>query len=202
MRRRMLMNENLFAVLRDNFPEPARCFIETGGGDVFTYGDMLMRSAQHANALVGLGVKPGDRVAVQVGKSIESLMLYLGALRAGAAFLPLNTAYTPAELSYFLGDSEPALVVCRPAMESDIAAVSGEAILETLGDGGVGGTLGALADMASDSFDDAVCSSGDLAAILYTSGTTGRAKGAMLSHGNLTSNAKAAQMRSRPICAI
>lgn len=185
------MNENFFTALRANFPDSACCFIETGNGNIFTYGDMLLRSAQYANALVGLGVKPGDRVAVQVEKSIESLMLYLGAIRAGAAFLPLNTAYTMAELDYFLGDAEPALVVCRSAMESDVGAVRGEAALETLGDGGMGGTLLALADMASDSFDDAVCRAGDLAAILYTSGTTGRAKGAMLSHGNLTSNAKA-----------
>ena len=185
------MNENLFSVLRAGFPDSDCCFIETGSGDIFTYGDMLRRSAQYANALIGLGVKPGDRVAVQVEKSIESLMLYLGAIRAGAAFLPLNTAYTPAELEYFLGDAEPVLVVCRPAMESGVGAVSGEAVLETLGDSGVGGTLGALVDLASDVFDDTLCSAGDLAAILYTSGTTGRAKGAMLSHGNLTSNAKA-----------
>ncbi len=191
MRRPPSMNENLFAALRDNFPDPDCCLIETGGGDIFTYGDMLLRSAQYANALIGLGVKPGDRVAVQVGKSIESLMLYLGAIRSGAAYLPLNTAYTPSELGFFLGDAEPALVVCRPATEGETGAVSGAAVLETLGDGGVGGTLGALADMASEEIEDAACGAGDLAAILYTSGTTGRAKGAMLSHGNLTSNARA-----------
>ncbi|MFQ5625842.1 MAG: malonyl-CoA synthase [Methyloligellaceae bacterium] len=185
------MNKNLFTVLQAGFPDDSTCFIETQGGDVFTYGEMLQRSAQYGNTLIGLGVKPGDRVAVQVEKSIEGLMLYLGVIRAGAAFLPLNTAYTLAELSYFLSDAEPALVVCRPAMEKDIGALSGAAVVETLGDDGVGGSLPALADTASASLEDALCSSGDLAAILYTSGTTGRSKGAMLSHGNLTSNAKA-----------
>ena len=147
------MNKNLFTVLEAGFPDDSTCFIETQDGDVFTYGEMLQRSAQYGNALIGLGVKPGDRVAVQVEKSIEGLMLYLGAIRAGAAFLPLNTAYTLTELSYFLSDAEPALVVCRPAMENDLGALSGEAVLETLGDDGIGGSLPALADSASASLE-------------------------------------------------
>ena len=147
------MNENLFAVLQTGFPDDTTCFIETGNGDVFSYGDMLERSAQYANALIRLGVKPSDRVAVQVEKSIEGLMLYLGAIRAGAAYLPLNSAYTLTELGYFLSDAEPSLVVCRPAMEKHIRPLVGTAVLETLGDDGVGGSLPALADMASASLE-------------------------------------------------
>ena len=168
------MNENLFTVLKSNFPaDLSTRFIQTRSGRITTYADMLARTAQYANALSEVGLGPGDRVAVQVEKSLEALMLYLGAIRAGAAYLPLNTAYTSAELSYFLSDSEPGLVVCRTAGEDDMRAVSGKARVETLGDGGEGGSLLALADAASTSLEDVVRGADDLAAILYTSGTTG-----------------------------
>lgn len=156
-----------------------------------TYADMLSRSGQYANALIDLGLSPGDRVAVQVEKSLESLILYLGVVRAGLVYLPLNTAYTISELKYFLSDSEPGLVVCRPDREEGVRAIGGEARVKTLENGGKGGSLLALVDAASTSFEDAVCSGDDLAAILYTSGTTGQSKGAMLSHRNLSSNAAA-----------
>ena len=188
----MLMSENLFTVLKAGFPtDQTVCFIKTGNGESLSYADMIARSAQYANALSGLGVTPGDRVAVQVEKSPEALMLYLGAIRAGAAYLPLNTAYTTTELSYFLSDSEPRLVVCRSGSEADIGTIGGTARIETLGDSGDDGSLLGLVNEASTSFEDVSSGPDDLAAILYTSGTTGQAKGAMLSHGNLSSNAKA-----------
>ncbi len=134
------MYENLFSVLRKNFPSDDTTLIRTASGRVISYGDMLKRTAQFANALVELGVKPGDRVAAQVGKSCEALMLYLGAVRAGAAYLPLNTAYTRAELGYFLSDAEPSLLVCCPSMENALKGECGDAKLETLGDGGEGGS--------------------------------------------------------------
>ncbi len=123
------MNENLFSVLQKRFPSESSTFIRTASGRVFSYGDMEKRTAQFANALVDLGVRPGDRVAVQVNKSTEALMLYLGVVRAGAAFLPLNTAYTQSELEYFFSDAEPGLVVCSPSMEGVITGVCGDAKL-------------------------------------------------------------------------
>lgn len=186
------MNNNLFSVLQACFPSDLNArFVRAGSGHVYSYADMIARSAQYANALVGLGVAPGDRVAVQVDKSFENLMLYLGTLRAGGAYLPLNTAYTAAELAYFLGDAEPAVVVCREQSEKEIAEVCGGARLVTLGDGGEGGSLLDLVNSASPEFEDVERAKDDLAAILYTSGTTGRAKGAMLTHENLSSNAEA-----------
>jgi len=188
------MNKNLFSVLRSHFPqEDASEFLREGSGRIWRYSDMLERSAQHANALSGLGVKPGDRVAVQVNKSTEALMLYLGALRAGAVFLPLNTAYTSSELNYFLGDAEPALMVCRPEDADnirEIAASTGVPGVETLGGDGQGSLMEHVSSAAA-SFDDVSRGADDLVSILYTSGTTGRSKGAMLTHGNLVSNAQA-----------
>jgi malonyl-CoA/methylmalonyl-CoA synthetase len=153
---------------------------------------MAMESGRMAQALVALGVKPGDRVAAQIEKSPEGLMLYLGTLRAGAVFLPLNTAYTAAELDYFIGDAEPKVVVCDPARFEALAAIArarGVAALETLDTAGRGSLFDKAATQ-SGAFDDIARAADDLAAILYTSGTTGRSKGAMLSHGNLVSNAK------------
>ena len=186
------MNENLFVVLKSRFPtELTTTFIQTGSGRLFSYADMLERSAQYANAFTALGLGKGDRIAVQVEKSTEALMAYLGAIRAGAAFLPLNTAYTPAEVAYFLGDAEPAIVVCSPSTEGEIRKIAGEAKVVTLGEGGASGSLLEPVDAASTDFEEISCETDDLAAILYTSGTTGRSKGAMLTHRNLSSNAEA-----------
>ena len=163
----------------------------------YTYAHVHDVSARFAAVLQGWGVEPGDRVAVQVPKSVEALMLYLGVVRAGGVFLPLNVAYTPAEVEYFLGDAEPRVFVCDPK-DRDAYAPLAERMgtrLETLGvwrspdesagtlsDAGLGADPGGFASVerASD----------DLAAILYTSGTTGRSKGAMLTHDNLLSNAR------------
>ena len=107
---------NLYLRLSAQFPsDPSRVFAYLPDGLVVTYAEVDADSARFANALQGLGVKPGDRVAVQAEKSIALLLLYLGCLRCGAVFLPLNTAYTAGELDYFISDAEPALFVCDPA---------------------------------------------------------------------------------------
>jgi malonyl-CoA/methylmalonyl-CoA synthetase len=139
--------------------------------------------------LVSRGVKPGDRVAVQVEKSVANIVLYLGTVRAGAVYLPLNTAYTLNELDYFIGDAEPSLVVCDPSKAEGLAPIAAKvkAKVETLGPDGKG-SLTEAADKASSEFATVSRVNDDLAAILYTSGTTGRSKGAMLTHDNLASN--------------
>jgi malonyl-CoA/methylmalonyl-CoA synthetase len=154
---------------------------------------VMEKTASYAAAIRAAGVKPGDRVAAQVDKSNEALFLYLGCIRAGAVFLPLNMAYTAAELDYFIGDAEPALVIAAPGQRETMAglAVKTGARVETLGSHG-DGTLPALAAAAdAASWRDVDRGPEDLAAVLYTSGTTGRPKGAMLSHQNLRSNAEA-----------
>ncbi|HEV7339568.1 MAG TPA: malonyl-CoA synthase [Bosea sp. (in: a-proteobacteria)] len=185
------MGNHLFDLVRARIPAPEARFALIDDGRVFSYADMVAASGRYASALVALGVKPGDRVAVQVEKSIEALMLYLGTVRAGAVFLPLNTAYTPAEIEYFLGDAEPAVFVCDPAKAQALKPYADKAgaKLETLGVGT--GSLLDKAAAASADFADVARGADDLAAILYTSGTTGRSKGAMLSHDNLSSNALA-----------
>jgi malonyl-CoA/methylmalonyl-CoA synthetase len=152
---------------------------------------MLARSAHLAHALAARGVKPGDRVAVQVEKCPGALMLYLACVRAGAVFLPLNVAYTLVELDYFFADAEPRLVVCDPGREGDISPIAAKvgAAVDTLAGGGEG-SLNEIANLSDPTFADIARGPDDLAAILYTSGTTGRSKGAMLSHENLASNAR------------
>ena len=164
--------------------------IRPDGGAV-SGAELYRLSGRIANVLVAAGVTPGARVAMQCEKSVEALALYLGCLRAGALFLPLNTAYTTAELEYFLGDAEPAVAVCDPGTEVDLAPLAKDRgiTLLTLGPDGRG-TLSERAAAAAEGFEDVACGPDDLAVILYTSGTTGRSKGAMLSHGNLLSNAK------------
>ncbi len=185
------MGNHLFDLIKARMPAPTAPFAFLDDGRTYSYADMVAVSARFANALMALGVKPGDRVAVQVEKSIEALMLYLGTVRAGAIFLPLNTAYTPAEIEYFLGDAEPAVFVCDPAKAEALKPFADKAgaKLETLGVGT--GSLLDKANAASAEFADIARVADDLAAILYTSGTTGRSKGAMLSHDNLASNALA-----------
>ena len=144
-------------------------------------------SARLAWALVALGVMPGDRVAAQVDKSPEAIALYLATVRAGAVWLPLNPAYTRAELAYFVADAEPALFVTAPGREDMVTGVK----VATLDTDGRRGSLLELAAQQMDAFEDIARGPDDLASILYTSGTTGRSKGAMLSHENLASNARA-----------
>ena len=131
------MANHLYDLLRSRTPDKARTFAEMLDGRRYSYGDVDDVSGRFANSLVELGVKPGDRVAAQVEKSIEAIMLYLGAIRAGAVFLPLNTAYTPAEIEYFVGDAEPRVFVCDPAKAEALRPIADKAgaRLETLGCG-------------------------------------------------------------------
>src|SRR6202795_550687 len=184
-----IMNANLFSRLFDKLDDPTRLAIETIDGQHISYGDLFARAGQIANVLVNSGVKPGDRVAAQTEKSVPGLVLYLAAVRAGAVYLPLNTAYTLNELEYFIGDAEPSLVVCDPSKADGIGAIAAKvnAKVETLGADGKGSLTEATAK-ASSEFETVARANDDLAAILYTSGTTGRSKGAMLTHDNLASN--------------
>lgn len=185
------MGSFLYDVIRRRAPAADKVFLENHDGAAITYGGLDEGSARMAGALARLGVQPGDRVAAQVEKSPEALLLYLGCLRAGAVFLPLNTAYTPAEIEYFLTDAEPRVFVCDHAQKEKLAGVAakaGVARVETLGVKRDGSLMEAFANAPAE-FADARRGPGDLAAILYTSGTTGRSKGAMLSHDNLASNA-------------
>ena len=184
---------NLFTIFRRTFPEPSHTFLERPDGTTQSYGDILDISGRLAEVLIELGVRPGDRVAAQVEKSAEALMLYLGTLRAGAVYLPLNTAYTAAEVRYFLGDAEPMLFVCRPELGERLAGIAAEVgvrKVETLGERQEGSLMQRIS-AAAPRFEDAPRGADDLAAILYTSGATGRSKGAMLTHRNLASNAQA-----------
>ncbi|MDE4173721.1 malonyl-CoA synthase [Phaeobacter sp. PT47_59] len=151
-----------------------------------TFGELFAGAERNAAALVGMGVKPGDRVAVQVEKTIEAIQLYLGTVMAGGVFLPLNTAYTTPEVAYFLRDANPRVLVCDPARADDLAEVAGDARVVTLDGKGLGSLTDAV--VGRGGFDPVPRGPDDLAAILYTSGTTGRSKGAMLSHANLASN--------------
>jgi malonyl-CoA/methylmalonyl-CoA synthetase len=189
--RNAAMMNHLFDALTAFIPDRSKVFLETLDGGKITYADMFARSAQYAGALQKLGVKAGDRVAVQVEKTPDTLMLYLGTIRAGGVFLPLNTAYTPAEIGYFVGDAEPAVFVCDPARADELAGTAQKAgaRLHTLDQNGEG-SLSLLADQMPTDYDNRPREDDDLAAILYTSGTTGRSKGAMLTHGNLASNSQ------------
>ena len=166
-------------------------FLKLSDGTTVSHGVFLQEVDRTANALVSLGVAPGDRVAMHVIKSRQALVLYAACVKSGAVFLPLNTAYTPRELEYFVGDSGAALFVCDPSEEAelrDIAAQTG-AQLETLGANGEGSLTDLVAAQPA-AFTAVPRDKDDLAALLYTSGTTGRSKGAMLTHENLLSNAR------------
>src|SRR6478735_1142294 len=187
--RKTIMNANLFSRLFDTLDNPNRLAIEMLDGTRISYGDLIARAGQMANVLVARGVKPGDRVAAQTEKSVPALVLYLATVRAGAVYLPLNTAYTLNELDYFIGDAEPSLVVCDPSKAEGIGTIAAKvgAKVETLDANGKGSLTDAAAK-ASAEFKTVARANDDLAAILYTSGTTGRSKGAMLTHDNLASN--------------
>ncbi len=190
------MNANLYALLRQGFPDDLDSVaVETDAGLRYSWRDLERGSAMMANWLQSLALPEGSRIAVQADKSVEALMLYLATLRAGHVFLPLNPAYQSAEVAYFVGNAEPAVVVCTPAhfgWVSKIAFQAGTRYALTLSDQRSGSLLDRAAHH-SDQQTPVQREPGDLAAILYTSGTTGRSKGAMLSHANLASNAQVLQ---------
>lgn len=181
-------NESLFASLVAGISDANRPFLYFPDGRTSSYSDMLARTARFAACLQKAGVRPGGRVAAQVEKCADALFLYLACLRAGAVYLPLNTAYTPAETGYFVKDAGPSCVVAAPEKRTALEPLLGSAALLTLADDGTGSFV-EMALGLSDRFADVPRRADDVAAILYTSGTTGRSKGAMLTHGNLTSNA-------------
>jgi len=165
-------------------------FLHLPDAGVVTYAGFLAEAARISHVLVGAGLSPGDRLAAQVPKCSEALALYAACVQAGVIFLPLNTGYTVEELRYFVEDSGARMLVCDPARAEALAALADDsgATLHTLGEDGAG-TLMAAAEGMPDRFDPVPRGPDDLAAFLYTSGTTGRSKGAMLSHENLRSNA-------------
>ena len=185
-------NNNLFTALRAAFPKNLdEVAVETDNGLLYSWRDIERATAMLANLLESLNLPSGARIAVQAEKSVEAMLLYLATLRAGYVFLPLNTAYQSAEIEYFVGNAEPAVVVCSKknfGWVSKIAFKAGTQNVFTLGDDRTGSLLDRAAH-CSDQHTPAVKAADDLAAILYTSGTTGRSKGAMLSHGNMLSNA-------------
>ena len=154
---------------------------------VVTYGAFFAEAERIAAVLIKAGLQPGDRIAAQVQKTLQALQLYVGTVMAGGVFLPLNTGYKTSELDHFVNDATPSVFVCDPASEAAISDLTGARVL-TLDATGTGSLTDAAAQ-ETPGFDPIARSEDDLAAILYTSGTTGKPKGAMLSHKNLASNA-------------
>lgn len=184
---------NLFSQFQACFPtDRSTVLLRTSAGKCYSYADAERESAQLANCLTGLGARVGDRVTVQVEKSPQALWLYLACLRAGLVYHPLNTAYQSSELAYFLGNAEPRVVVCTAGslpVFTELAAGAGVEHLLTLEADGIGSLLEAAAGCAAQ-FDTVVSRADDLAALLYSSGTTGQPKGIMLSHANLAINGR------------
>ena len=166
-------------------------FLHLEGGVTLTHAGFLGRAARFAHVLTGLGLKPGDRLAVQIDKSPDALALYAACVQAGLVFLPLNPGYTAAEVDYFVTNSGAGLLVCDPVRHESLTPVAAkaDARLETMDATGQG-SLRQLASTQSASFKTVERMPDDLAALLYTSGTTGRSKGAMLSQNNLLNNAE------------
>jgi len=184
------MTANLYQLFHETFKANAtKTAFELPNGEQYSYGELDVLAGKFAAFLTEKGVSAGDRVVAQVDKSIGAVGFYLGAMRMGAIYVPLNTSYTPTEIEFFLGDAEPALMVCKPGDAIALKDSGAVQVYEmgTSSDNGLWKTVleyDPLTHVAK--LDDE-----DLAAILYTSGTTGRSKGAMLSHRAMTTNAQA-----------
>lgn len=188
------MSASLFTRLAQRFPTDLdRPLIERPDGRMVTWRDLDQQTARYARLLSGLGLEPGDRVAVRAEKSPEALMLYLATLRAGLVYLPMNTAYRQEEVNYLIGNAEPRAIICDPALESEAAEIGarhGNPHVLTLDPEGGGSFADEAAGLSPD-FPTVPRGADALASIIYTSGTTGRPKGAMLTHSNLVANALA-----------
>ena len=186
------MSSNLFELFQQRYlPHLDKTFLELPNGEKYSFGDIDELSARMATKLVEEGLIVGDRIVAQIDKTPASVALYLAVLRLGGIFIPLNTAYTASEVEYFLSDAKPRLFFCRAENLDSLAQIGSEQ--------GVSKTI-VLGNNSSEDFwaeslkamprmEIESRSEDDLASFLYTSGTTGRSKGAMLSHGNLASNA-------------
>lgn len=185
------MNTNIYTVFFEHFPaDPSSTFIEAEAGLTWSYADLEQESARLARYLTEAGIQKGERVAVQVEKTPQALFLYLACLRAGFIYLPLNIAYTESELSYFIDNAEPAAIVCRSASLASFKQIAtGKTVrhfytLESAPEH----NLLHLSESTDSQFETVSCDRDDVAVILYTSGTTGQPKGAMITHGNLAAN--------------
>jgi malonyl-CoA/methylmalonyl-CoA synthetase len=187
------MNDNLYALFESRFPaDRGQPLLFLEGGRECSYGEAEETCARYASFLAGLGLAPGDRVAVQVEKSPEALLLYLACLRGGLVYLPLNSAYQEGEVGYFLENAEPGAVIAQPRSLPWLAPLASRLGIRpvfSLDEQG-GGSFVEAARGSGNRFETVARGADDLAAILYTSGTTGRSKGAMITHRNLASNAR------------
>lgn len=181
-----MTDENLYSLFERSFAAAGnKTAFRSPSGDLKpSYAELQRLVCRYANALLSLGVEPGDRVTVQVEKSIANVLLYLAVLKVGAVYQPLNPAYTETEVGYFVSDAEPRLIIRDPSRQVDFAGIAVASL-----DGRGEGSLASLANRMADRHDTVPRTSGDLAGLLYTSGTTGQSKGAMITHGNLSSNA-------------
>ena len=184
------MSNHLYDALMAPQASSERCFVRQSGKPDLSFREFATLASRLANRLVEAGLLPGDRVVVQAPKTVEMVALYIATLQAGGVFLPMNTAYKRDELAYFIADATPRIVVCDGGREIEVRAVAGDGHVLTLNSDGRG-TLTDGIEGQPGHFDPVPRTKNDLAALLYTSGTTGRSKGAMLTHGNLLSNARA-----------